>query len=147
MTTFNHSNWQQPTIIAHVPHTGDADAPTVILGSHTDSVIGVGADDNGSGVVTTLDVLRVLREAGYSTSTNALEFHFYSAEEQGLKGSGEVARKWKAEGRQVRGMLMADMTAWVPSGNKPRIVVIEDYVNANLTGFVRGLAKHYTSEF
>lgn len=146
VTTFEHPKWIQPTIIARVPHNGDADAPVVILGSHTDSVQGQGADDNGSGVVTTLDVLRVLKEAGYATTTNALEFHFYSAEEQGLRGSREVATKYQAEERKVRGMLMADMTAWVSAKLGPRIAAIKDYTDPTLTKFVTDLAKHYASE-
>lgn len=119
-----------------MPHKGDPNAPTVIIGSHTDSVTGVGADDNGSGVVGILDALRVLKDAVYETTTNPLEFHFYSAEEQGLLGSNAIASEWKRQGRQVRGMVMADMTAYFRG--KEVIAVIRDFVNPALTDFIVG---------
>jgi len=63
-----------------------------------------GADDDASGTVTLISTLTQLLSHKFSPVTNPVEFHFYSAEEGGLLGSGEVAREYREAGKKVRGM-------------------------------------------
>jgi leucyl aminopeptidase len=89
---FPHS-WQQSSIITRIPGKTNK---TVVIGAHQDSInlflpsllAAPGADDDGSGTVTILEALRVLvaslAESG-KTLQNTVEFHWYSAEELGMK--------------------------------------------------------------
>ncbi|GAA5971897.1 hypothetical protein JCM21900_000645 [Sporobolomyces salmonicolor] len=104
-----------------------------------------GADDDGSGTVTLVSVFSALLARGYAPTTNPLEFHFYSAEEGGLLGSGEIARSYAREGRSVRGMFHMDVVAFIRSGTKPVIGVIGDGVSQDLTEFMRLLISEYST--
>lgn len=117
-----------------------------ILGAHLDSTAGrsdarsPGADDNGSGSVTILEVLRVLATSGFKPH-NTIELHWYAGEEGGLLGSRDVYAKYKAENKKVVAMLNQDMTGYSPS---KKASVFVDYVDASLTTFVRKLVAEYT---
>lgn len=69
-----------------------------------------GADDDGSGSVNLLEAFRALVTSGFKPTT-PVEFHWYSAEEGGLRGSQAIATAYKNAGTQVKGMLQLDMTA------------------------------------
>lgn len=90
----------------------DFSLPLTIVGAHQDSISMVsplypapGADDDGSGTVTTLEVFRVLAESGFVPANGPVEFHWYAAEECGGCGSLEVARYKKESGATVGAML------------------------------------------
>ncbi|KAF8159899.1 Zn-dependent exopeptidase [Crassisporium funariophilum] len=146
---FNHT-WVQSSIVAKIP--GRTAGPVTILGAHMDSINGAsatsgrapGADDDGSGSVNLLEAFRVLTKAGYKPNT-PLEFHWYAAEEGGLRGSQAIATKYKNDGVQVKGMLQLDMTAYVKPGTAPVVAFMPDYVDANLTAYVGSLVDEYTS--
>lgn len=67
-------------------------------------------DDDGSGTVNLIDIIRVLAQSGYKPAT-PLEFHFYGGEELGLLGSGDIATSYRSAGKSVKGVLQLDMTA------------------------------------
>ncbi|OBR15146.1 Peptide hydrolase [Colletotrichum higginsianum IMI 349063] len=142
VTQFTHS-WNQPSIIAKIPGTS---SDLVIVGAHFDSTggsstaRGPGADDNGSGVVVILEALRVLANAGFKPK-NTLEFHFYAAEEAGLRGSSAIFSNYKAAGKRVLGFVNQDMAGYSPSG---RVSVYNDYVDTALSNYVRLVATQYT---
>ncbi|KAL7920715.1 hypothetical protein ACQKWADRAFT_297744 [Trichoderma austrokoningii] len=54
-----------------------------------------GADDDGSGSVTTLEALRVIAYSDF-TSKNTIEFHWHSGEEGGLLGSQDIFSSYKS---------------------------------------------------
>ena len=64
---FEHT-WAQPSLIVTVQGSGDNRGETVILGGHIDSTAGgatrasPGADDDGSGSASVLEVFRILME-------------------------------------------------------------------------------------
>jgi bacterial leucyl aminopeptidase len=70
--------------------------------------IAPGADDDGSGTVTILEIYRGLLAANF-TPTRTVEFHWYAAEEGGLLGSKEVARIYHERGVNVTAMLQVDL--------------------------------------
>lgn len=95
----------------------------MVVGAHQDSVNHAdpmngrapGADDDGSGTVTILEVLRVMlsdENLVNGSAERAIEFHWYAAEEGGLLGSLEVWEEYRSRGVDVKGMLQQDMTGF-----------------------------------
>ncbi|KAJ3085113.1 Leucine aminopeptidase 1 [Quaeritorhiza haematococci] len=74
-----------------------------------------GADDDASGVAISVETLRAFVDSGFRPN-NPLEFHFYAAEEIGLKGSRSIARTMRAAGTPVRAMFQLDMEGAIQGG-------------------------------
>lgn len=75
-----------PNVIAETP--GGDSAHVVVLGGHLDSVIdGPGANDNGSGTMTTLEIARELARLRPGGAPWKVRFGFWTGEEVGLIGS------------------------------------------------------------
>ncbi|KAF1985366.1 peptidase family M28 [Aulographum hederae CBS 113979] len=142
VTTFTHS-FNQPSIIVKIPGTT---SNLVIVGAHYDSTggsstaRGPGADDNGSGVVTQMEALRILADAKFKPK-NTIEFHFYAGEEGGLLGSQAVFANYKSAGKTILAFVCQDMTGYSPSG---KVSVYNDYVDSSLTSYVRRIVSQYT---
>jgi len=68
-----------------------------------------GADDNGTGTVNLIEAFRALAKAGFAPKY-PVEFHWYSGEEGGLLGSGDISSTYSDEGVQVKAMMQLDMT-------------------------------------
>jgi leucyl aminopeptidase len=145
---FDHL-WGQFSIIATIPGQSNK---TVVIGAHQDSInmfmpfllAAPGADDDGSGTVTILEALRCLLQSeliARGNATNTIEFHWYSAEEGGLLGSRSIFSSYKEAQRDIRAMLQQDMTGYVQgtleAGKQESVGVITDYVDENLTEFVK----------
>jgi leucyl aminopeptidase len=141
--------WGQFSIIARIPGQTNR---TVVVSAHQDSInlflpsilAAPGADDDGSGTVTILEVLRTLLQSGeiaHGNATNTVEFHWYSAEEGGLLGSQAIFSSYRKENRNVKAMLQQDMTGFIQgtldAGNEESIGIIVDYVDEPLTQFIR----------
>ncbi|KAG2011785.1 aminopeptidase [Coprinopsis cinerea AmutBmut pab1-1] len=147
VSLYNHT-FPQPSIIARIP--GEEDGPLTILGCHMDSVnlndplngTAPGADDDGSGVVNVLEVLRSLLAAGFQPAT-PVEFHWYAAEEAGLRGSAAIATDYKQRGVEVQGFMQLDMTGYYKPGTDEVIALLPDYVDENLNDFVKSLVEEY----
>ena len=127
---FEHS-YAQHSIIVTIPGQSNS---TIVIGAHQDSINHAfpmtgrapGGDDDGSGTMTTLEVLRVLlgsKELLEGKAENTIEFHWYAAEEGGLLGSQAIWKEYEKEGRDVKAMLQQDMTGFihltVEAGKKP----------------------------
>lgn len=145
---FEHS-WQQSSIIARIPGKTNS---TVVIGAHQDSInlflpsilAAPGADDDGSGSMTILEVFRVLlsfKEIVKGEAENTIEFHWYSAEEGGLLGSQAIFQQYEKDERDVKAMLQQDMTGFVQrtidAGKTESVGVITDYVDSGLTDFIK----------
>lgn len=145
--------WKQFSIIVRFEPSQTVVDDTVIVGAHQDSVNGMnpyfgrspGADDDGSGATTTLEVFRVLSMARDYVPDRPLEFHWYSAEEGGLLGSQSVAAEYKSQGRKIVAMLQNDMTGYVSpkDRSKPVMGVVGDFVDPTLTAFIKKLINKY----
>ncbi|CCG22567.1 hypothetical protein CORT_0B08630 [Candida orthopsilosis Co 90-125] len=152
-----HKGWDQFSIIVSIP--GEV-KEKVVVGAHQDSANLIlpnlmrapGADDDGSGTVTTLESLRVILEA-YGKGTykpyNTLEFHWYSAEEGGLLGSIDVFSRYSSANEIVVGMLQQDMTGYtqgsIDAGVEPHFGLIEDYTSVDLNKFIKLIIETYNS--
>ncbi|KAI5960395.1 LAP1 [Candida pseudojiufengensis] len=157
ITKIHHDGWDQFSIIVSIP--GEL-KDKVIVGAHQDSANLIlpnimrapGADDDGSGTVTTLESLRVLLQA-YKDKTfkpyNTLEFHYYSAEEGGLLGSVDVFSRYSAQNETVVGMLQQDMTGYtqgsIDKGIEPHFGLISDYTSIELNEFLKLIINNYNN--
>jgi leucyl aminopeptidase len=150
--------WGQNSIIATIPGRTNK---TIVVGAHQDSInlwlpsvlAAPGADDDGSGTVTILEAFRViLMSKGMVTGQheNTLEFHWYSAEEGGLLGSQAIFSAYEKAGRNVKAMLQQDMTGFVQrtvqAGKEESVGVIVDFVDPNLTAFIKEIIAEVCSQ-
>jgi len=143
---FTHT-WLQPSVIATIPGIGPNKDQIVVIGGHEDSVGSTstgrspGADDDGTGTVTVIEIFRVLVEANFHPD-RTLQFITYAAEEVGLWGSQAIANAYQARLAPVHAVLQLDMTGY--GGPSADIAVISDYVDGNLTNFVKILIDTYS---
>ncbi|KAK4942283.1 Leucine aminopeptidase 1 [Elasticomyces elasticus] len=151
---FDHP-WGQFSIIARFPGKTNH---TVVIGAHLDSInmflpsilAAPGADDDGSGTVTILEALTALLQAEEivkGEAENTVEFQWYSAEEGGLLGSQAIFKSYHENDIPVKAMIQQDMTGYVArtlaEGKPESVGVITDYVNADLTEFIKQLITTY----
>jgi len=138
--------WLQTSVIATIPGIGPNKDQIVVIGAHEDSVgssstgRSPGADDDGTGTVTVIEIFRVLVEANYHPD-RTLRFITYAAEEAGLLGSQVIANAYRSQDAPVHAVLQLDMTGY---GGDSDIAVIGDFVDANLTAFVKLLIDTYS---
>lgn len=149
---FNHDNWPQPSVILTVEGTEQKDE-VIVLGGHADSIssswLGVpspnahapGADDNASGISTITEALKALVKSNYRPK-KTIKFMAYAAEEVGLKGSKEIAKKYKDSGINVIGKVQFDMTNFNGTGSQD-IVMMNDFTNKAQNEFVGKLIDKY----
>jgi len=144
--------WKQNSIIIRIsPPDALVSDPITVLGAHVDSLNkenpfwrAPGAGDDGSGTVTILEAYRALLVAGYIPAS-PLEFHFYAAEEGGLRGSQAIASSYESSGKVVRGMIQFDAASFHKAGTREEIAVItnENQVDAALTEFLIQVIDRY----
>lgn len=153
-TRFEHP-WPQFSLIARMePQAGSVNLtqPFVIVSAHYDGVKSFfgsqhmpAADDDGSGTVTLMETFTLLcqaYQAGELQLTHPIEFHWYSAEEVGLRGSQAVAAAYKRAKRPVIALLHNDMTGY--RGKSDGVGIIADYVDKELSKFLKLVMKGYT---
>ncbi|KAG7799135.1 hypothetical protein KL929_001212 [Ogataea haglerorum] len=132
--------WRQPSLIAKIPGQQQS---KVVVGCHLDAVNLVpflsspGVDDDLSGVVTLLEAIRILRQNPLELR-QSLEFHFYAAEEPGMRGSLDVLASYT----DIVAFLQQDMTGF-SAGAPPHFGVVEDYASEPLTEYVKRLIETY----
>jgi len=152
-----HRDWPQRSVRVRVDNARDPVSritkERLVLSAHIDSTSqflpmltpAPGADDDGSGTVTQLEVLRVLAALETPIRLHCpIEFHFYSAEEGGLLGSKEVVQYYKERGLCPK-VLHIDMDGYVKRGTTPGIGLLTDNTDAPLGSFVRRLIRRYTA--
>lgn len=73
---------------------------------------------DASGLSIVMSIMRILKANDYQ-GAYAIEAHAYAGEEGGLLGSDAVAKAYKDQGKEVRGMLEFEMVgesfAWLES--------------------------------
>jgi leucyl aminopeptidase len=145
---FPHAAFLQKSVIVKVPGRSNR---TVIIGGHLDSINSAnrlngrapGVDDNASGSFTILEALRVLlsdKDFGPSKLQNTIEFHWYAAEEGGLRGSQDIFTQYAAAGRDVWAMLQQDMVGYtkatLDAGKPESFGLITDFTDAPLNEYL-----------
>ena len=75
------------------------EGPAMLVGGHFDSVaLAPGANDDGSGVATAMELARVMSQFEWPLD---IYFGFWNAEEIGLRGSREVASEFMSRGVEI----------------------------------------------
>jgi len=78
----------------------------VIICAHYDSVdVSPGAEDDGSGVSSLLEIARIMSNFSYNST---VKFVFFSGEEQGAYGSEVYAKNSRENNENIRGVLCLD---------------------------------------
>ncbi|BBG84114.1 M28 family metallopeptidase [Aeromonas hydrophila] len=143
-----HSGYPQQSVVLTLKGSRYPDE-VVVLGGHLDSTAGSapnsrtlapGADDDASGIATLTEVLRVIAEQGRQPE-RTLQFIGYAAEEVGLRGSKDIATRYKAANTKVLAALQLDMTNY--QGSAEDIVFMTDYTDKGLTGYLAQLLDAY----
>ena len=139
----------QPSVILTI-QGNELASEVVVLGGHLDSISNVGsgnsmdapgADDDGSGIATLTEILRIAMANGWKPK-RTVKFMGYAAEEVGLRGSAAIASSFKTQGVNVVGVLQLDMTDY-KSGSQYDMQLITDYSNAGLQQFLRDIFDTY----
>lgn len=150
-----HHDFPQNSIIARLESTDESvrseDKEIIIISAHQDSLNyklpfyrAPGADDDGSGSVTIMQVLRSLVAQSFVPPPHiALEFQWYAGEEGGLFGSQGVAAAYEKAHANVKGVLHMDMTAFVKNGTTPIVAFFDTNTDQNLTAFGTQLVEEY----
>jgi hypothetical protein len=88
----------------------------ITIGGHLDSWDPAeGAHDDGTGVVQTIEVLRVLKALGYHPK-HSIRFVLFANEENGLRGGTKYAAEAQAKGEQHIFALESDEGGFTPRG-------------------------------
>jgi leucyl aminopeptidase len=145
--TYSHpsATTPQPSIVLTV-HGTTRPSEVVVLGAHQDSINGAtgrapGADDDASGVATLSEVIRVALASGYRPQ-RTVKFMAYAAEEVGLRGSRDMAQRFKSAGVNVVGAFQLDMTNFKGTASTD-IVLITDHTTSAQNTFLGQLVDTY----
>jgi len=144
-------SYAQPSVVARIAGNGELSEEKVILGGHLDSINwerllptrwdrAPGADDNASGIAVILEAFTNIVESGIKPQ-RTIEFMGYAAEEIGLRGSGEIARKYRDANEKVAGVMQLDMVMFPNSARK--ITFIADNTDASLNQFTQRVLDTY----
>lgn len=142
----------QPSIIARIEGSDELlRNQTVIVGGHQDSINrdggnlpAPGVDDNACGSSVVLEILRVLVNAQFRPR-RSIEFQFYAAEEVGLLGSGEIAKKYFEEGKDVVAMINIDVPGYFGPESENFFRIVTDMTDPALAQLLRLAAWEYTN--
>lgn len=130
----------QPSVVVKI---GDSNLPGVVIGGHMDtfSPNRPGADDDGTGTATVLELAKVLLSSGMKFN-KPIYLVWYAAEERGLVGSQWVVKEFKRRNIPVSEVMQLDMTGYAYQ-NDLTMWLMDDYVNTSLTSFLETLINTY----
>lgn len=134
--------YAQPSVVTVLGK--DIKAPAVVIGAHMDTLDGrmPGADDDGSGSASTMEVARVLLAAKQPLK-NPVYIIWYAAEERGLVGSRYVVRDFLKKSIPVKAVMQLDMTGYRSKAEDSTMWVFKDYTDKELNNFTAELIKTY----
>lgn len=147
---FDHNFTDQISVILTIPGSLYPDE-YVILGGHLDSGDywiqnnAPGADDNGSGIATLTETLRVLLANDFHP-LRTVQFMGYAAEEVGLFGSADIAQSYANAGKDVKAVLQLDMTNYKGSNYDIAIISDAQFTSNELNLYLVDLLEHYNSQ-
>lgn len=144
----DHSSTRQNSLRVRITGSKRPDE-VIVLGAHLDSVNqdwfgkkdAPGADDNASGSSNLVEALRVLALQS-AAPERTLEFIWYAGEEGGLLGSGEIARQYKSQNKDVIAVLQLDMTLH-PGDGEFTLGSMTDFTSAWLRSYLEALNSLY----
>lgn len=135
-----HSGWI-PNVIA-VKYGKQFPDEIYVAGSHYDVYTNgaPGADDNGSGTASVMEMARVISAANYKRTVKLIAF---SGEEMGLLGSAAYASQAASSGENILGMINMDMIAYVAAGDPIDVDLLKNTASTDLANFYIGASQMY----
>jgi leucyl aminopeptidase len=135
--------YQQPSVVIKI---GTSSESAVVIGAHMDTLEGnmPGADDDGTGTVTVLELARVLINSPMRFK-NPIYLNWYSAEEMGLVGSQYVVKYFKHNKIPVTAVMHFDMTGYAHN-NEKTMWLVTDNTNSELTQYFNDLITTYVQK-
>ncbi len=135
--------YKQPSVVVKI---GTSTQPGVVIGAHMDTLSSMfenkpGADDDGTGTVTVLEVARTILSSGMHFN-KPVYLIWYAAEEMGLVGSQYVVDDFKKKNIPVAAVMQLDMTGYAYK-NDLTMWLYDDYTNKELTAYVETLINTY----
>jgi len=131
-TVYFHT-WQSgsiPNVIAEKFGTLYPDEIYVVGGHYDTYTNGApGADDNGSGSASIMEMARVMSPLTYKRT---LKYILFSGEELGLLGSSAYASQAASNGDNILGMINMDMIAYVQPGDQIDVDVVKNTASQDL---------------
>lgn len=149
LEVITHKRYPQPSIVLTIMGS-ELPEEIIVLGGHADSISfdrgegdkrSPGADDNASGIASITEVIRMLMVNNIQPK-RTIQFMAYAAEEVGLLGSDEIAKRYKMDSKNVIGVMQLDMTLFKGTSDKD-IVLIADETNRKQNEFVSKLIDEY----
>ncbi|WP_133405270.1 M20/M25/M40 family metallo-hydrolase [Parashewanella tropica] len=148
VSQFSHKSFPQKSVELEIKGSKYPDK-VVVIGAHLDSTAGMftrkhsrapGADDDGSGIASETEVIRVLAE-NHIQPEYTVRFYGYAAEEGGLLGSRDIVQTVKKEPVTVLSAMQLDMTNY--KGSDKDIIFEMDHTNSDFTHFLQTLIDTY----
>lgn len=139
--------YKQPSVVVKI---GTSNAPGIVMGAHMDTLLSdasstmPGADDDGSGAVTVLQLAHVLISSNMSFK-KPIYLIWYAAEEEGLVGSQNVVNDFKRRNIPIEDVMQFDMTGYAPQ-NDPTLWLMTDYTDQELTSYLETLITTYVKK-
>ena len=135
--------YKQPSLIVKI---GNSNLPGIVVGGHMDTLHAAfgnmpGADDDGSGSVTVLELARILLSS-HMHFKKPIYLIWYSAEEMGLVGSQYVVTEFIKQNIPIEEVIHFDMTGYAPH-NDPTMWLMTDYTSKELTNYLATLINTY----
>ena len=129
LTSSLPSGWFHPSrnVVITIPGTVTPDKECVLVAHYDCAYAGTGADDNASGTSALMEAAKILKDYKFESTISLVAV---SAEELGMKGSEEYVARARAEGRNIVGVVNADMIGFPLKQDTTRLVVIS-YVTTN----------------
>lgn len=146
---FEHDFTNQVSVILTIPGSQYPDE-IVVIGGHLDSGdywiqdFAPGADDNGSGIATLSEMIRVLLANNFHP-LRTVQIMGYAAEEIGLYGSADIAETYANQGKDVKAAVQFDMTNYKGSSFDIAIISDSGYTSGVLNLYLIDLLEHYNS--
>lgn len=137
------SLYNQQSIVVKI---GNSTEPGIVIGAHMDAAFSLfsdrpGADDDGSGTVTVLEVARVLLASDMKFK-KPIYLIWYAAEEEGLVGSQNVVAQFKENKIPIEAVMHLDMVGYA-NKNDPTLWLLSDNVSADLNAYLKKLINEY----
>jgi len=145
------TSYPQESIVLKI---GNSNLPGIVIGAHLDTVgcgkkncaakkslRRPGADDDGSGSVTLLEIARVLLDS-HMAFKKPIYLAWYASEENDLDGSKAVITDFQKNNIAVDAVMQLDMTGYAHH-NDLTLWLGNRHVNKALTTFTYQLAKKY----
>jgi len=143
MTIPTKVGYKQDSVLVKIPGQ-DSKLPGILIGGHMDTFSDnkPGADDDGTGVATVMEIYNAVLDSGMLFKRN-IYFAFYSAEERGLYGSQAMADDFQSKHIDLKAVLQYDMTGFKSPKDAQELYFVTDHVDTGLTNFLKILTQTY----